>query len=225
MGGYTVAGQTQLTSEGLTVSSSFTHMDDKANVIYSGMHVAINGKTGISVGGTTNNDPNNQPTISIYGSAPYDNLLGSTIEPTYTNSNDGSTTACGVWFDSYGNIHGYDSSLDWNVMSPSWKTKLTVPIYDGHGYNISLTDQNGNPGDNSLRIGLIHFNRFGGGYVGGNYPAIYSGSGDQLAGIAFGAGYVIIFGNRNTNNNFWSFPQGGGDGHSSDSGTVSLVTN
>lgn len=225
MGGYTVAGQTQLTSEGLTVSSSFTHMDDKANVIYSGMHVAINGKTGISVGGTTNNDPNNQPTLSIYGSAPYDNLLGSTIEPTYTNSNDSSTTACGIWFDSYGNIHGYDSSLDWNVRSPSYKTQLTVPIHDGNGYNISMTDQNGNPGSNSLSIGLIHFNKFGGGYVGGNYPAIYSGSGDQLAGIAFGAGYVIIFGNRNTTNNFWSFPQGGGDGHSSDSGTVSLVTN
>lgn len=225
MGGYTVAGQTQLTSEGLTVSSSFTHMDDKANVIYSGMHVAINGKTGISVGGTTNNDPNNQPTLSIYGSAPYDNLLKSTIEPTYTISNDGSTTACGIWFDSYGNIHGYDSSQDWNVRSPSWKTQFMVPIHDGNGYNISMTDQNGNPGSNSLSIGLIHFNKFGGGYVGGNYPAIYSGSGDQLAGIAFGAGYVIIFGNRNTNNNFWSFPQGGGDGHSSDSGTVSLVTN
>lgn len=225
MGGYTVAGQTQLTSEGLTVSSSFTHMDDKANVIYSGMHVAINGKTGISVGGTTNNDPNNQPTISIYGSAPYDNLLGSTIEPTYTNSNDGSTTACGVWFDSYGNIHGYDSSQDWVVRSPSWKTQFMVPVHDGNGFNINLADTNGNPGSNSLSIGLVHFNRFGGGYVGGNYPAIYSGSGDQLAGIAFGAGYVIIFGNRNTTNNFWSFPQGGGDGHFSDSGTVSLVTN
>ena len=87
-----------------------------------------------------------------------------------------------------------------------------------------MTDQNGNPGDNSLRIGLIHFNKFGGGYVGGNYPAIYSGSGDQLAGIAFGAGCVIIFGNRNTTNNFWSFPQGTSDGHSSDSGTVSEVT-
>ena len=100
-----------------------------------------------------------------------------------------------------------------------------VPVHDGNGVNINLADTNGNPGSNSLSIGLVHFNRFGGGYVGGNYPAIYSGSGDQLAGIAFGAGYVIIFGNRNTNNNFWSFPQGGGDGHSSDSGTVSLVTN
>lgn len=222
--GYTIAGQTQLTSEGLTISSSFSHIDN-TNITYSGMHVAVNSKTGISIGGSTNNDPSNQPTLAIYGSAPYDNLLESTIEPTYAISNDSSTTACGIWFDSYGNIHGYDSSQNWNVRSPSWKTQLTVPLADGNGFGFALADSNGNPGDNSLRIGLIHFNRFGGGYVGGNYPAIYSGSGDQLAGIAFGAGYVIIFGNRNTNNNFWSFPQGGGDGHSSDSGTVSLVTN
>ena len=220
--GYTIAGQTQLTSEGLEITSGYSLNGSDQG----GMHISINSKSGISLSGTTNNDPGNQPTISIYGSAPYDNLLGSVIEPTYTNSNDSSTMACGVWFDSYGNLHGYDSSLDWNVRSPSWKTQFMVPVHDGLGYNIAMTDSNGNSGSNSLRIGLVHFNKFGGGgYIDGNYPAIYSGSGNQLAGIAFGAGYVIIFGNQNTTNNFWSFPQGGGDGHSSDSGTVSLVTN
>lgn len=219
--GYTIVGHTQLTSEGLEINSSFSTSGYDSG----GMYIAINGKSGISISGRMNNEnPNNQPTLSFYGAVPYDTLLENTIEPQYNIASDSSTSASGIWFDSYGNIHGYDSSVTWNVRSPSWKTQLTVPIHDGNEFGFALADSNGNPGDNSLRIGLVHFNRFGGGYVGGNYPAIFSGSGNQLAGIAFGAGYVIIFGNRNTTNNFWSFPQGSSDGHSSDSGTVSEVT-
>lgn len=220
--GYTIAGQTQLTSEGLEITSGYSLNDEDQG----GLHISINGKSGISVSGEMNfNNPETQPALSFYGYAPYNTLLEHAIEPAYNRGWDALNSASGVWFDGYGNVHGYDSSVTWNIQSPSSNSKFTVPLADGHGYNIAMTDPSGNPGSNSLRIGLIHFNQFGGGYVGGNYPAIYSGSGNQLAGIAFGAGYVFIFGNKNTTNNFWSFPQGTSDGHYSNSGTVSLVTN
>lgn len=218
--GYTIVGHTQLTSEGLEINSSFSTSGFDSG----GMHISINGKSGISIGGNMNFNAQAQPALSFYGSVPYDTLLENTIEPQYNVNWDEGHAASGIWFDSYGNAHGYGSSLYWHVQSPSKKSNFAVPLADGNEFGFALSDSNGNSGSNILRIGLVHFNKFGGGYIGGNYPAIFSGSGDTLAGIAFGAGYVIIFGNRNTTNNFWSFPQGGGDGHSSDSGTVSEVT-
>lgn len=219
--GVRIAGQTQLTSEGLEINSSYSFLDS----YHGGMHISINGKSGISVSGEMNfNNPDTQPALSFYGSLSYSTLLEHTIEPQYNVNWDEPHAASGIWFDSYGNAHGYGSSLYWHVQSPSKKSNFAVPLADGNEYGFALSDSNGNSGSNILRIGLVHFNKFGGGYIGGNYPAIISGSGDTLSGIAFCGGYVIIFGNRNTTNNFWSFPQGTSDGHSSDSGTVSEVT-
>ena len=74
-------------------------------------------------------------------------------------------------------------------------------------------------------MGLVHFTNVSSGYLTGNYPALFSGSGDSLAGIAFGSGYVVIFGNRGAkHNNLWSFPQDTDDGHVSNSGTIQEVT-
>ncbi|AIZ94708.1 hypothetical protein LfeInf_082 [Lactobacillus phage LfeInf] len=219
--GYTIAGQTQLTSEGLTITSGYSTSGNNQG----GMHISINGKSGIGISGEMNDgNPATQPALSFYGSIPYNRLLENTIEPQYNVNWDESNSASGIWFDSYGNAHGYGSSLYWHVQSPSYGSNFAVPLADGNEYGFALSSPNGQRGDNILRIGLVHFNKDGGGYVQGNYPALISGSGDTLAGIAFGAGYVIIFGNRNKTNNFWSFPQGGSDGHSSDSGTVSEVT-
>lgn len=219
--GVRIAGQTQLTSEGLEINSSYSFFDS----YHGGMHISINGKSGISVSGEMNfNNPDTQPALSFYGSLPYSTLLEHTIEPQYNVNWDEPHAASGIWFDSYGNAHGYGSSLYWRVQSPSKKSSLSVPLADGNEYGFSLADSNGNSGSNILRIGLVHFNKDGGGYVQGNYPALISGSGDTLAGIAFGAGYVIIFGNRNKTNNFWSFPQGTSDGHTSDSGSIDEVT-
>lgn len=220
--GYTIAGQTQLTSEGLTITSGYSTSGNNQG----GMHISINGKSGIGISGEMNDgNPATQPALSFYGSIPYNRLLENTIEPQYNVNWDESNSASGIWFDSYGNAHGYGSSLYWHVQNPSYGSNFAVPLADGNEYGFALSSPNGQRGDNILRIGLVHFNKDGGGYVQGNYPALISGSGDTLAGIAFGAGYVIIFGNRNKTNNFWSFPQGGSDGHGSDSGTVSEVTN
>ena len=221
--GYTIAGQTQLTSEGLTINSAFSTTGNDRG----GMHISINGKSGISISGSMNfRNPEAQPTLSFYGYVPYNTLLEHTIEPTYKSRWDAQNSASGIWFDSYGNVHGYDSSVTWNIQSSSSNSKFTVPLSDGNSYRFNLSRPDGQPGDNPLKIGLVHFNKFGGGYVSGNYPAIYSGSGDSLAGIAFGAGYVIIFGNGgNKRNNLWSFPQDTYDGHSSDSGSVDEISN
>ena len=221
--GYTIAGQTQLTSEGLTINSAFSTTGNDRG----GMHISINGKSGISISGSMNfRNPEAQPTLSFYGYVPYNTLLEHTIEPTYKSVWDAQNSASGIWFDSYGNVHGYDSSVTWNIQSSSSNSKFTVPLSDGNSYRFNLSRPDGQPGDNPLKIGLVHFNKFGGGYVSGNYPAIYSGSGDSLAGIAFGAGYVIIFGNGgNKRNNLWSFPQDTYDGHSSDSGSVDEISN
>lgn len=221
MNGYTIAGQTQLTSEGLTINSTFSTTGND----HGGMHISINGKSGISIAGEMNNgNPETQPTLSFYGSVPYGTLLEHTIEPQYSVKWDEPRAASGIWFDSYGNAHGYESSLYWRVQSPSNKSNFAVPLTDGNEFGFALSDSNGNSGSNILRIGLVHFNKFGGGYIGGNYPAIISGSGDTLSGIAFCGGYVVIFGNRNKTNNLWSFPQGTSDGHSSDSGSIDEVT-
>lgn len=220
--GYTIAGQTQLTSEGLTINSAFSTTGSDRG----GLHISINGKSGISLSGNMNyGNPDAQSMLSFYGYVPYNTLLEHTIEPAYKSGWDALNSASGIWFDSYGNVHGYDSSKYLRVRSPSDTTQMSIPLCDGNGYRFDLSNSNGQPGDNPLKIGLVHFNKFGGGYVPGNYPAIYSGSGDSLAGIAFGAGYVIIFGNRNKNNNFWSFPQGTSDGHYSDSGSVDEISN
>ena len=169
-------------------------------------------------------NPDTQPALSFYGLLPYDKLLENTIEPSYNAGHDSSQLASGVWFDSYGNLHGYDSSDVWRVRSSSGNTQLLTPLSDGLEYTYSLADSNGNPGSNTLRIGLVHFNKFSGGYIGGNYPAIFSGSGDSLSGIAFCGGFVVIFGNGNKTNNLWSFPRGTSDGHISDSGSIDEVT-
>jgi hypothetical protein len=219
--GVRIAGQTQLTSEGLEINSSYSFLDSYRG----GMHISINGKSGIGISGEMNfGNPATQPALSFYGSLPYSTLLEHTIEPQYNVNWDESNSASGIWFDSYGNAHGYGSSLYWHVQSPSYGSNFAVPLADGNEYGFALSSPNGQRGDNILRIGLVHFNKNGGGYVQGNYPALLSGSGDTLAGIAFGAGYVIIFGNRDKRNNFWSFPQGTDDGHTSDSGTVQEVT-
>lgn len=219
--GVRIVGQTQLTSEGLEINSSYSFL----NSYRGGMHISINGKSGIGISGEMNSgNAATQPALSFYGSLPYNTLLEHTIEPQYNVNWDESNSASGIWFDSYGNAHGYGSSLYWHVQSPSYGSNFAVPLADGNEYGFALSSPNGQRGDNILRIGLVHFNKNGGGYVQGNYPALLSGSGDTLAGIAFGAGYVIIFGNRDKRNNFWSFPQGTDDGHTSDSGTVQEVT-
>jgi len=219
--GYNIAGQTQLTSEGLEINSSYA----LHNINSGGMHISINGKSGISISGNMNfGNPETQPALSFYGSLPYSTLLEHTIEPQYNVNWDESHTASGIWFDSYGNAHGYGSSLYWHVQSPSKKSNFAVPLADGNEYGFALSDSNGNSGSNILRIGLVHFNKFGGGYIGGNYPALISGSGDSLAGIAFCGGFVIIFGNGDKTNNLWSFPRGSADGHTSDSGSIDEVT-
>ena len=209
--GYTIAGQTQLTSEGLEITSGYSLNGSDQG----GMHISINGKSGISVSGEMNfKNPDTQPALSFYGLLPYDKLLENTIEPSYNVGHDSSQLASGVWFDSYGNLHGYDSSEVWRVKSPSGNTQLLTPISDGLEYTYSLADSNGNPGSNTLRMGLVHFTNVNSGYLNGNYPALFSGYGDSLAGIAFGGGYVVIFGNRGAkHNNLWSFPQDTDDGH------------
>lgn len=220
--GYTIAGQTQLTSEGLAITSGYSLNGEDQG----GMHISINGKSGISVSGEMNfGNPDTQPALSFYGLLPYNKLLENTIEPSYKSSHDGSNLATGVWFDSYGNLHGYDNSDVWRVKSSSGNTQLLTPLSDGLEYTYSLADSSGNPGSNTLRMGLVHFTNYDGGYITGNYPAMFSGSGDSLAGIAFGAGFVVIFGNGgNKHNNLWSFPQGTDDGHVSNSGRVDEVT-
>ena len=231
--GYTIAGQTQLTSEGLTINSAFSSSGSD----YGGMHISINGKSGISIGGNMDfGNPFTQPTLSFYGSVPYDTLLDHTIEPQYNSSWDEAHSASGIWFDSYGNVHGYDSSEYWNMESPSTKSHFAVPLEDGYSYSFALSspdsytlpgsgnNTNGQAGSNFLQLGLVHFYNVTNGYIGGYYPAFYSGSGDSLAGIAFGSGFVIIFGNGNKHNNLWSFPRGTDDGHISDSGSIEQAT-
>lgn len=220
--GYTIAGQTQLTSEGLTITSGYSTSGGNQG----GMHITINGKSGIGISGEMNDgNPQTQPTLSFYGSVPYNTLLENTIEPQYNVNWDESNSASGVWFDSYGNVHGYGSSVTWNIQSSSSNSKFTVPLADGNEYTFALADSNGNPGSNTLRMGLVHFTNVNGGYIGGNYPAIFAGSGDSLAGIAFGSSFVVIFGNGgNKNRNLWSFPHGYGDGYDVNSGTIQEVT-
>ena len=230
--GYTIAGQTQLTSEGLTINSSFSTTGSDRG----GMHIAINGKSGISIGGNMNyGNASSQPALSFYGYAPYNTLLENTIEPQYNVAKDGAKSASGIWFDSYGNVHGYDSSAYWNMESPSGKSHLGVPLQDGYSFSFALSSPgnyklpgsgqyaDNQAGYNNLQLGLVHFYNVNGGYLNYYYPAFYTGSGDSLAGIAFGQGFVVIFGNRGQNN-LWSFPQSTSDGHYSNTGSIEEVT-
>ena len=218
--GYTIAGQTQLTSEGLTINSAFSTTGSDLG----GMHISINGKSGISIGGNMNfGNAQSQPALSFYGYAPYNTLLENTIEPQYNVAKDSTKSASGIWFDSYGNVHGYDSSAYWNMESPSGKSHLGVPLQDGYSFSFALSSPNGDCGANNLQLGLVHFYNVNGVYIGGYYPAFYTGSGSDLAGIAFGSGFVVIFGNRGQNN-LWSFPQGTSDGHTSNTGSIEEIT-
>ena len=93
--GYTIAGQTQLTSEGLEITSGYSLNGSDQG----GMHISINGKSGISVSGEMNfKNPDTQPALSFYGLLPYDKLLENTIEPLYNGGHDSSQLASGVWF-------------------------------------------------------------------------------------------------------------------------------
>ena len=186
--GCTVAGQTQLTSEGLTINSSYTTITDSGNDFRNGgMHIAINGKSGISIGGNMNyGHPETQTALSFYGSVPYNTLLKNTIEPWYDSTRDGSQSASGIWFDSYGNVHGYDSSAYWNMESPSGKSHLGVPLQDGYSFSFALSSPSGYTlpgsgqyadnlvGANNLQLGLVHFYNVNSGYIGGYYPAFYT---------------------------------------------------